>query len=121
MDYTNQVIGAAIKVHMKLGPGLLESCYQKFLFWECLDSGLVVEKEKRIPIEYKGRTIKDAFRIDLLVESKLVIEIKSVSELSAIHEAQVLTYLKLCKIRVGLLINFNEYKLKYGIKRLVLD
>lgn len=120
MDYTNQVIGAAIKVHKELGPGLLESCYQKCLYWECMDSGLAVQREVGISIEYNNRSVKNAFRIDLLVESSLVVEIKAVSDLSAIHEAQVLTYLKLSGHRLGLLINFNESRLKYGLKRLIL-
>jgi GxxExxY protein len=107
-------------VHSQLGPGLLESCYQTCLAYELKERGLKVELEVPVKINYDGKQIKQAFRIDILVESEVVLELKSVEELSPIHEAQILTYLKLSEKRIGLLINFNETKLKYGLKRFVL-
>jgi GxxExxY protein len=119
-DLSNEIIGLAIKVHRALGPGLLESSYKECFYYEILQSGYFAEKEKPLPLIYETIKLDIGYRIDLLVESKLVIEIKSVDALSDIHTAQVLTYLKLSGNRLGLLINFTVALLKNGIKRLVL-
>ena len=113
------VIGCAIEVHRRLGPGLLESAYQECLFYELICAGLKVEKEKPMPIIYKEVKLDHGYRIDLLVENKLIIEIKTVEELNDVHTAQVLTYLKLGGYKLGLLINFHVYLLKSGIKRII--
>jgi GxxExxY protein len=118
-NLTELIIGCAIKVHKALGPGLLESAYQECLYFELSKEGLVVEKEKSLPIVYEEVKLDCGYRIDLLVENQIVIEIKSVDELADIHLAQTLTYLKLSKNRLGLLINFNVVLLKDGIKRVV--
>ena len=117
---SNEVIGLAIKVHKGLGPGLLESSYKVCLFYEIAKAEYRVEKEKPLPLIYETVKLDIGYRIDLLVETKLVVEIKSVDALTDIHTAQVLTYLKLSGNRLGLLINFNVTLLKNGIKRLVL-
>ena len=117
---SNKVIGLAIKVHKALGPGLLESSYNECLFYEIAKAEYRVEKEKPLPLIYETVKLDIGYRIDLLVETKLVVEIKSVDALTDIHTAQVLTYLKLSGNRLGLLINFNVTLLKNGIKRLVL-
>ncbi len=113
------VIGLAIKVHRNLGPGLLESAYEECLFYELKRAGLYVEKQKAMPLIYDDVKLDVGYRMDLFVEQKLVIEIKSVESLNDIHLAQVLTYLKLSKSKLGLLINFNVTLLKNGIKRVV--
>jgi len=113
------VIGLAIEVHRHLGPGLLESAYQKCLYYELQKAGLSVEIEKPMPIFYKELKIDHGYRIDMLVEEKVVVELKTVSELLNVHEAQVLTYIKLGNYKLGLLINFNEMLLKNGIHRYV--
>jgi GxxExxY protein len=118
-ELSNIVIGYAIEVHRNLGPGLLESAYQECLMYELINAGLQVEKEKPMPIVYKEVKLDHGYRIDLLVENKLVIEIKTVEELCDVHTAQVLTYLKLGNYKLGLLINFNVSLLKNGIKRLI--
>jgi GxxExxY protein len=102
-----------------LGPGLLESAYKECLYYELIKSGLKIEKEKPLPLIYKEIKMECGYRIDLLVENSVVIEIKSVDAINDIHIAQVLTYLKLSNCRIGLLINFNVVKLKDGIKRLI--
>ena len=117
---SNEVIGLAIKVHKALGPGLLESSYKECLFYEIAKAEYKVEKEKPLPLIYETVKLDIGYRIDLLVETKLVVEIKSVDALTDIHTAQILTYLKLSGNRLGLLINFNVTLLKNGIKRLVL-
>ena len=117
---SNEIIGLAIKVHKALGPGLLESSYKECLYYEVVKAGYFAEKEKPLPLIYETIKLDIGYRIDLLVENKLVIEIKSVDALADIHTAQVLTYLKLSCNRLGLLINFNVALLKNGIKRLVL-
>jgi GxxExxY protein len=117
---SNEIIGLAIKVHKALGPGLLESSYKECLYYEVVKSGYFAEKEKPLPLVYEFIKLDIGYRIDLLVENKLIIEIKSVDALADIHTAQVLTYLKLSGNRLGLLINFNVVLLKNGIKRLVL-
>ncbi len=113
------IIGKAIEVHKALGPGLLESAYQECLFYELLTEGLYVEKEKPMPVIYKDIELDHGYRIDLLVENKVVIEIKTVDTLIDVHTAQILTYLKLGNYKLGLLINFNVTLLKDGIKRYV--
>ncbi len=113
------IIGKAIEVHRILGPGLLESAYQECLYSELVSSGLAVDKEKSLPIVYKDIKLDHGYRIDLLVNNKVVIELKTVDELIDVHEAQILTYLKLGEFKLGLLINFNVKLLKYGIKRFV--
>ncbi|NIO80075.1 MAG: GxxExxY protein [Candidatus Aminicenantes bacterium] len=118
-DLSKKVIGSALEVHKELGPGLLESVYQKCLAFELREAGIRFEMEKEIPILYKGLDISCNYKIDLLIENRLIVELKSVGELLPIHEAQLLTYMKLAKIKTGLLINFNETLLKNGIKRFV--
>ena len=115
------IIGKAIEVHKQLGPGLLESAYQECLLYELSESGLYVEKEKTLPIIYKMIKLDHGYRIDLLVESKVVIEIKTVEALTDVHSAQVLTYMKLGNYKLGLLINFDVTLLKSGIKRYIND
>jgi GxxExxY protein len=117
---TDDIIGAAISVHRELGSGLLESTYEKCLAFELTQSGLQIAAQKEIPIKYKGQSIESGFRADLIVENKVLIELKSVDQLIPVHTAQVLTYLKLTGLRTGLLINFNVQLLKNGIKRLSL-
>ncbi len=113
------IIGAGIEIHTALGPGLLDSAYQDCLFHKLKKLGFKVEKEKAMPLIYEEVNLDCGYRIDLLVENKVVIELKSVSELTDIHLAQILTYLKLGNFKLGLLMNFNEYRLKSGIKRVV--
>ena len=115
---TERIIGCAINVHRALGPGLLESAYQECLFYELKKAGLLVEKEKALPLVYEEVKLDCGYRIDLLVERQIVVEIKSVEALNDVHTAQVLTYLKLSKCKIGLLINFNVTQLTNGIKRL---
>ena len=114
------MIGLAIKVHNTLGPGLLESSYKECLFYEITNAGYFVEKEKPLPLVYESVRLDIGYRVDLLIEKKLIIEIKAVDTLNNIHTAQVLTYLKLLDVRLGLLINFNVLLLKSGIRRLAL-
>jgi len=118
-DISNKIIVAAIEVHKQLGPGLLESAYQECLIYELKAAGLKIEKEKALPIVYKEIQLDHGYRIDILVENKVVIEIKTVEVLTDIHEAQVLTYLKLGEFKLGLLMNFNVKLLKNGLKRYV--
>jgi GxxExxY protein len=113
------IIGCAIEVHKQLGPGLLESAYQECLFYELKQKGLKVDKEKPMPIVYKEVKLDHGYRIDLLVENKVVIEIKTVEKLHEVHTAQVLTYLKLGNYKLGLLLNFDVSLLKNGIKRII--
>jgi GxxExxY protein len=116
---TGEIIGAAIEVHRQLGPGLLESTYQACLARELELRGIQFEYEKPLPLEYKGVRLECGYRIDLLVAGLVIIEIKSVEALAPIHEAQLLTYLKLTGVKIRLLINFNVVVLKSGIRRLV--
>ncbi len=118
-ELSNIVIGKAIEVHRSLGPGLLGSAYQECLFYEPKAAGLYVEKEKPMPIVYKEVQLDHGYRIDLLVENKLVVEIKTVNVFSDVHTAQVLTYLRLGGYKLGLLINFHVSLLKNGIKRII--
>jgi len=119
-DITGKIIGASFKVHSELGPGLLESSYKECLYYVLTKSGLFVEKEKPLPLVYEEVKLDIGYRLDLFVETKVVVEVKSVETLTDVHTAQVLTYLKLTQCKVGLLINFNVADLKKGIKRLIL-
>jgi len=119
-DLTGQIIGAAIEVHRELGPGLLESAYQACLAREFSLRNLPFEQEKPLPVEYKGARVDCGYRLDFVVAEKVVVELKAVNVVQKVHEAQLLTYLKLTGCRVGLLINFNVPVLKDGIKRMVL-
>jgi GxxExxY protein len=114
-----QIIGCAIEVHKILGPGLLESAYQKCLIFELKKAGFKVEKEISLPITYKSIELDHGYRIDILVNNQIVIELKTVEELTEVHKAQVLTYLKLGNFPLGLLINFNSKILKNNIKRYI--
>lgn len=114
------ILGKAIEVHRLLGPGLLESAYQECLFYELKNEGLIVEKEKPLPIVYKDIKLDHGYRIDLLVEKKVVIELKTVEFLNDVHSAQILTYMKLGDYKLGLLLNFHVKLLKQGIKRFIL-
>ncbi len=118
-ELSKLVLDKAFMVHSSLGPGLLESAYTECLQYELRNSGVWVEKEVPQPIEYKAVTLDHGYRIDLLVENKLVIEIKSVESLNEVHLAQVLTYLRLGNFRLGLLLNFNVKSLKQGIRRII--
>ena len=118
-ELANKVIGIAIDVHRALGPGLLESAYQECMRYKIDQSGLFVEKEKPMPLVYEAVKLNCGYRIDLLVENKLVIEIKSIEVLNDIHLAQILTYMKLGNYRLGLLMNFNVELMKDGIKRVI--
>ena len=113
------VIGCAIKIHKALGPGLLESAWLECLHYELTQTGLHVDKEKPLPLVYEQVRLDCGYRIDLLVENKLIVEIKSVEALNLVHLAQILTYLKLSNCKLGLLINFNVLLLKDGIKRVI--
>ena len=118
-ELSGKVIGLAIEVHNALGPGLLESAYKECLYYKIGNSGLIVEKEKPMPLVFENVKLDCGYRIDLLIENRLVIELKSVEALNDIHLAQTLTYLKLGNYKLGLLINFNVVKLKDGIKRVI--
>lgn len=113
------IIGLAIEVHRSLGPGLLENAYKECLFYKINQYGLFVEKEKVLPLIFEEVKLDCGYRVDLLVENKFIIELKSVESLCEIHLAQTLTYLKLGNYKLGLLINFNEVLLKNGIRRVV--
>ena len=115
---TDAIIGAAISVHRELGPGLLESVYEKCLAFELADQGFSATTQQEILVSYKNLTFDCGFRADLIVENKVLVELKSIDQLLPVHTAQVLTYLKLSNLQTGLLINFNVPLLKSGIKRL---
>lgn len=117
---TGAVIGAAMEVHRRLGPGLLESAYQECLCRELCVRQISFEREKPLPVEYKGTRLECGYRLDMLVAGAVVVEVKSVESLAPVHEAQLLTYLRLGGWKVGLLINFNVPILKQGIRRKVL-
>jgi len=119
-ELSGKVIGCEIEVHKNLGPGLLESAYERCLSYELTVAGLRHETQKELPIDYKGLKLDSGYRIDLIVENSVIVELKSAEKVLPIHEAQILTYMKLAGIKVGLLINFNVTKLKDGIKRFVL-
>ena len=114
------VVDCSFKIHLTLGPGLLESAYEECLFYELPKRGLSVEKEKPLPLIYESVKLQIGYRVDFLVEGKVIIEVKSIDALADIHVAQVLTYLKLSGCKLGLLINFNVPRIKEGIRRIVL-
>ncbi len=113
------IVDVSYKIHTKLGPGLLESVYEAVLYYELTKKGLQVERQKPIPVIWEDVYLDIGFRSDLIVENKVIIEIKSVSEISNVHPKQLLTYLKITDLKLGLLINFNESLIKNGIKRIV--
>jgi GxxExxY protein len=117
---SNRVLGCALEVHRALGPGLLESVYEQALAFELTSAGLPLETQVALPVAYKSVKLDCGFRLDLVVDRSLVIELKSVEKLLPLHEAQLLTYLRLGRYRTGLLLNFNVPLFKDGIKRLVL-
>lgn len=116
---SNVVIGFAIEVHKVLGPGLLESAYQQCLAWELRQHGSSVKEQVAVPIRYKALDVPNAYRLDMLVEDELIVELKAVDKLEPVHVAQMLTYLKVSGLRLGLLLNFNVEVMKKGIKRVV--
>ena len=116
---TNAIIGAAITVHRELGPGLLESAYEACLAFELTEKGFRVERQKQLPVTYRGLQQECGCRLDLLIENQVILELKATDSLRPIHDAQLLSYLKLAHKKVGLLINFNSLRVKDGIKRLV--
>lgn len=118
-ELSYKIIGAAIEVHKNIGVGLLENAYETALAYELKLLGLNVKQQVSLPLQYKGMTVENAYKIDLIVEDKVIIEVKSVQELHSISHAQVLTYLKQSNIKLGLLINFNTELIKYGIHRIV--
>ena len=116
-EITERIIGCAIKVHVALGPGLLESAYESCLYYELVKLGLFVERQRAVPLFYKEIKVDCGFRADLVVERKVIVEVKSVEALNEIHLMQTITHLKLTTCKVGLLINFNVIRLKDGIRR----
>ena len=119
-DVFRQVLDCSFKIHTSLGPGLLESVYVECLNYELIKSGLVVEKQKPLPLIYENVKLEAGYRIDLLAEGKVVVEVKAIDFLADIHMAQILTYMRLSECRLGLLVNFNVVHLKDGIKRVIL-
>jgi GxxExxY protein len=119
-ERSNRVIGCALEVHRELGPGLLESTYEQCLAHELKLNGVRYKLQHPQTVEYKGVRLDCGYRVDLLIEDELIVELKSVEQIKGIHEAQLLTYMKLTGVKTGLLMNFNVTKLKYGIKRFVL-
>ena len=119
-NLTHSIIGAAVEVHKILGPGLLESTYQECLVYELIQKGFYIESQRAVPVIYKEVKLDVGYRMDILVENTVVIELKTVEAFNEVHEAQVLTYMKLANKPVGLLINFNVALLKNGIKRYVI-
>jgi GxxExxY protein len=118
-EISNKVIGSCIEVHRILGPGLLESAYRECLYYELKSANLLVEKERPMPLVYKEVKLDHGYRLDILVEKKLVVEIKTVEALTDVHLAQMLTYLKLGDFRLGLLVNFHVELLKQGLRRVI--
>jgi GxxExxY protein len=116
---TERIIGAAMRVHSALGPGLLESAYEACLAFELAENGLKVEQQKPLPLAYRGVQLECGYRLDLLVEDAIIVEIKAVESLVLLHRAQLISYLKLSGCQVGLLINFNVTSLRQGIRRLI--
>lgn len=119
-ELSNRVIGCAIEVHRVLGPGLLESTYEQCLAHELSASGMRFALQHAIPVDYKGTLLECGYRVDVLVEGEIILELKSVEELKPVHEAQLLTYMKLARVRQGFLINFNVRQLKQGLRSFVL-
>jgi len=119
-ELTSSILNCAYKVHSTLGPGLLESAYEECLYYELDRAGLLVAKQKPMPLVYEEKKLDLGYRIDLFVEGKVIIEIKSVESINPVHFAQLMTYLKLSKCRIGFLINFNVLSLKDGIRRIII-
>lgn len=117
---TERIIGAAIEVHRHLGPGLLESTYEQCLCWELRDAGLAVDRQMMIALKYKAHSLPGVYRPDLVVERQVMVEVKAVNQIIAVHEAQLLTYMRHAGIKTGLLLNFNWPFLRQGLKRLSL-
>ena len=118
-DLASIIVDACYHIHVKLGPGLLESVYEEILYYELTSIGLKVERQKQLPVVWKGKKMELGFRTDLIVENKVIIEIKSIQEIHPVHPKQLLTYLKLTNMKLGLLINFNSPLIKTGITRVV--
>ena len=118
-ELSNEIIGAAIEVHRNLGPGLLESAYEECLCYELAHRGIKYERQKLLPVAYKGTKLDCGYRLDVVVNDLVVLELKAVDQIQPIHSAQLLTYLKLSNLKLGILINFNVTVLKSGIKRIV--
>ncbi len=118
-ELTYEIIGATYKVHTELGPGLLESTYETCLEFELLEAGFKVESQKELPIVYREMRMEKAYRVDLLVEDLIILELKSVQHILPVHKAQLITYLKLSDMNLGLLLNFNVARMKDGITRLI--
>ena len=119
-EITGNILKAAIEVHKHLGPGLLESAYEECLCRELALMGLKFERQKNLPVEYKGIKLDCGYRLDMVVENEVIVEIKAVDRLMPIHEAQIMTYLRLSGLRLGLLLNFNSPSMKDGVKRIIL-
>ena len=113
------IVNSCYQIHVKLGPGLLESVYEEILYSELIEKGLIVERQKTIPVIWKGIKMNLGFRADLIVENKVIIELKSVELIAPVHPKQLLTYLKITGLKLGLLVNFNEVLIKNGITRIV--
>lgn len=118
-EIANIIVNTAYEIHVKLGPGLLESVYEEIMFYELLKQGLNVERQKAIPVIWDELKMEIGFRADLIVENKVIIELKSVEQIAPVHPKQLLTYLKITGLKLGLLINFNEKLIKNGITRIV--
>jgi len=118
---SNVTIGAALRVHTALGPGMLESAYEACLFFELTALDLKVERQKSLPLVYRGHQLDCGYRVDLLVEDSIIVEVKAVERLERVHSAQLLSYLRQLKLKLGLLVNFNVRWLQDGIKRIVND
>jgi len=118
-DITKEIIGAAMAVHRELGPGMLESAYEACLAYEMIQRGFKIERQKELPLKYRDITLECGYRLDLLVEDSVIVEVKALEALHLVHEAQLLSYLRLSGCKVGLLINFNVKMLKTGIRRVV--
>jgi GxxExxY protein len=119
-ELTRIVIGCAIEVHKSLGPGLLESAYEECLTYELINKGLNIKRQQPVPVVYKDIKLDCGYRIDIVVENSIVVELKSVDVINPVHEAQILTYMKFSKKTIGLLMNFNVTVLKQGIKRYIM-
>lgn len=116
---SNIIVNTAYNIHIKLGPGLLEVVYEEILFYELIRQGLKVERQKEIPVIWDGQRMNIGFRADLIIEDKVIVELKSVENISPVHPKQLLTYLKVSNLKLGLLINFNEKLIRDGITRVV--
>jgi GxxExxY protein len=119
-EITKTIIGCAIEVHRNLGPGLLESAYKECLVFELIQKGLTIERQKPVPVVYKDIKLEYGYRIDVLVENSVVIELKAVDAINPVHEAQLLTYMRFAEKQIGLLFNFNVTVLKDGIRRYII-